>query len=94
MTDPSVSVPSTPGGAGTARVRLLSKPGCHLCDDLRPLLAQALAGPGLAYDEVDITTDVALYAQYWDQIPVVLVDGEVVAVHRLDRDRLLAALSG
>jgi glutaredoxin len=65
------------------RVRFLTKPGCHLCDDARPLLDAELAALGLTYDEVDITTDDELYARFWTDIPVVLVDDEVVAVHRL-----------
>ena len=77
-------------------MRLLTKPGCHLCDDARPLLRQALAPFGLGFEEVDITTDDALYAEHWTDIPVVLVDGVVVAVHRVDasaRAALTAALA-
>jgi predicted thioredoxin/glutaredoxin len=74
------------------RVRFLTKPGCHLCDVARPVLIGVLSELSLAFDEVDITTDDALYARYWTDIPVVLVDGEVVAIHHVDPTRLTAAL--
>jgi hypothetical protein len=67
-------------------VRFLTKPGCHLCDDARPVLEAELAASGRAptsYAEVDITTDDELYARFWTDIPVVLVDDEVIAIHRL-----------
>jgi hypothetical protein len=68
------------------QVRFLTKPGCHLCDDARPVLEAELAASGrsaTSYDEVDITTDDELYARYWTDIPVVLVDDEVIAIHHL-----------
>ncbi len=56
-------------------VTLLSKPGCHLCDDARVVIAAVTGELGVPWDEVDITTDDELYARYWEQIPVTLVDG-------------------
>ena len=84
---------TTPADPSIRRVTLLTKPGCHLCDDARPLLVEALTPMGLAFDEVDITTDAALYATYWTQIPVVLVDGEVIGVHHVDPTALATALA-
>ncbi|MEJ7744046.1 MAG: hypothetical protein WKF73_16820 [Nocardioidaceae bacterium] len=34
-----------------ARVRLLSKPGCHLCDEARVIIDEVCAELGEAYDE-------------------------------------------
>lgn len=69
------------------RVTLLSKPGCHLCDDARAALAEL----GEPFDERDVTEDEALYEEYGDRIPVVLLDGREhgywsVDVPRLRRD--------
>jgi hypothetical protein len=47
---------------------------------------------GVAWDEVDITTDPALLAAYVEQIPVTLVDGRQHDFWRVDADRLRAAL--
>jgi glutaredoxin len=52
-------------------VVLFSRPGCHLCEDAR----HALEAAGIAYEEVDITRDAALEAEYRLVIPVVEVAG-------------------
>jgi glutaredoxin len=75
------------------KVTLLSKPGCHLCDDARLVIAAVAGELGVPWEEVDITTDDALYAQWWEQIPVTLVDGVQHDFWRVSADRLRAALS-
>jgi glutaredoxin len=76
----------------TARVRLLSKPGCHLCDDAREVIESVCAELGERYDEVDISTDAALMEEYAEQIPVAFVDGARHDFWRVDPERLRAAL--
>ena len=75
------------------RVRLLTRPGCHLCDVARPVLERVCAELGVGWDEVDVTTDPALLEQYVDQIPVTLVDGRRHDFWRVDEARLRAALT-
>ena len=77
----------------TARVRLLSKPGCHLCDDARVVVEAVCAELGETYDEVDITTDPELMSRYGEQIPVTFVDGRQHDFWHVDAQRLRAALS-
>ena len=78
----------------TARVLLVGKPGCHLCDEARAVIARVCAELGQDWDEVSILDDPALADQYWEQIPVTLVDGEVLDVWRVEAGRLAAALGG
>jgi glutaredoxin len=75
------------------RVRLYSKPGCHLCDDARAVVSDVCAELDVVWDEVDITADEDLAARYWEQIPVTLVDGRQHDFWGVDRRRLRAALS-
>ncbi|MDQ3095522.1 MAG: glutaredoxin family protein [Actinomycetota bacterium] len=75
-----------------ARVRLLSKPGCHLCDDARVVVASVCAELGETYDEVDITQESELLRRYGEQIPVTLVDGVQHDYWRVDASRLRHAL--
>jgi glutaredoxin len=77
-----------------ARVTLISKPGCHLCDDARKVIEAVTEELGETFVERDISTDQDLYDRYWEQIPVVLVDGRQHDFWRVDADRLRAALSG
>lgn len=75
-------------------VTLLGKPGCHLCEDARAVVDAVCAETGSVVEEKDITQDEALYAQYWEQIPVVLIDGEQHTFWRVDPKRLRGALEG
>jgi glutaredoxin len=77
-----------------SRVRLLTKPGCHLCDEARAVIATVCAELGESFDEVDITAEQALMDQYGEQIPVTFVDGRQHDYWRVDPDRLHAALTG
>lgn len=74
------------------RVRLYSKPGCHLCDDARAVVERVCADLGTSYDEVDITTSPELMNAYADQIPVTFVDGKQHDFWRVDEARLRRAL--
>jgi glutaredoxin len=75
------------------RVTLFSKPGCHLCDDARAVIAQVCAELGEEYAEVDILSSPELTARYGEEIPVTLVDGAQHDFWRVDPDRLRAALA-
>ena len=74
------------------RVRLYSRPGCHLCDEARAVIKKVCAELGTAYDEVDITSSTDLTRMYGEQIPVTLVDGVQHDFWRVDEERLRAAL--
>ncbi|SDC80368.1 Glutaredoxin [Streptomyces prasinopilosus] len=74
-------------------VTLVGKPGCHLCDDARAVVEGVCGDLGVAWEEKDITRDPALHEQYWEQIPVVLVDGRQHTFWRVDEVRLRKALT-
>ncbi|WP_327296035.1 MULTISPECIES: glutaredoxin family protein [unclassified Streptomyces] len=73
-------------------VTLVGKPGCHLCDDARVVVSAVCEEVGAAWEEKDITRDSALNEAYWEQIPVVLIDGDQHTFWRVDPDRLRRAL--
>ena len=70
-------------------VVLVTRKGCHLCDEALRLIRQLGVEPEL----VDIDADERLFQLYDWRVPVVLVDGKVVAEGRMDRDRLRKALT-
>jgi hypothetical protein len=75
------------------RVTLISKPGCHLCDDARAVVAAVTAELGEGFVEVNMLDDPALVERYAEMIPVTLVDGLQHDYWRVDADRLRAALT-
>jgi glutaredoxin len=70
------------------RVVLVTRRECHLCDDALSLVRELGVEPELA----DVDADEHLYQLYDWRVPVLLVDGQVAAEGRLDRDRLRRAL--
>jgi hypothetical protein len=76
---------------------LIGKPDCHLCDVAREVVETVVAElPEDAVDveELSIADDPALYAVWWEKIPVVLIDGELHGHWRVSPDRLRIALTG
>lgn len=58
------------------------------------MVAEVCAQTGAAWEERDITQDEELHRAYWEQIPVVLVDGEQHTFWRVDPGRLRRELEG
>ena len=77
----------------TARVLVLTRQGCHLCDQAIEVVAAVCAESGDTYATRDVDTDPALVGQYNDQVPVTFVDGEQHDFWRVDPVRLRAALA-
>ncbi|HEV7194488.1 MAG TPA: glutaredoxin family protein [Pedococcus sp.] len=83
-----------PNPSRSPRVTLIGKPGCHLCDEARAVIERVTAELGVGWQEQSIHDDPALAEQYWEQIPVTLVDGRQHDYWRVDEARLRAALQG
>ena len=79
---------STPG----ARITLLSRAGCHLCDDARAIIARVAADLGVGWEEREINLSADDLAQYSEMIPVTFIDGVQHDFWRVSEDRLRAAL--
>jgi glutaredoxin len=75
------------------QVTLLSRPGCHLCDAAREVIARVAADLGVAWSERDITRSEADLREYWDKIPVTLIDGVQHDFWKVSENRLRAALT-
>ncbi len=71
---------------------LVGKPGCHLCDEARSIVAQVCAQEGVDWVEVSILDDPDLADRYWERIPVTLVDGVEHDFWRVDPERIRSAL--
>ena len=63
---------------------LVTRQGCHLCDQALALLRELGHEPHLA----DVDTDDELFRVYDWRVPVVLADGVVIAEGRITRNQL------
>lgn len=82
------------------QVSLIGKPGCHLCDTAREVLGRVTAefeadcpARTVVVSELSILDDEELFDLYSEEIPVVLIDGRVHTIYRVDPARLRTALS-
>ncbi len=75
-------------GEPEARLRLLTRAGCHLCEIAAETLGRFGAEAGLVPEAVDVDADPALQAEYGDRVPVVLLDGREHSYFTVDVDRL------
>ncbi|MEV0152828.1 glutaredoxin family protein [Micromonospora sp. NPDC050686] len=76
-----------------ARLALITRPGCHLCEEARAALDRVVAVTGDRWVEKDVTGDVELEREYGDRLPVVLLDGKEHGYWRVEEDRLLRDLT-
>ncbi|TNH24373.1 glutaredoxin family protein [Micromonospora orduensis] len=76
-----------------ARLALITRPGCHLCDDAKAALDRVVAVTGDKWVEWDVTDDVELEREYGDRLPVVMLDGKEHGYWRVEEERLLRDLT-
>jgi glutaredoxin len=74
---------------------LIGKPGCHLCDDAEGVIHEVLKdfSAAITLEKQNILEDEALFAQYSEEIPVLLINGKVHNYWHIDPDRLRGALT-
>ena len=77
------------------RLKLLSRPGCHLCEEMRVRVDALLESEPHEWEVVDVDSDDELARRWSDEIPVLFVDDALFATVRLPaletRARLLRA---
>jgi len=74
---------------------LYSRPGCHLCDDMKAVIARVATqhAVDVTLEEIDISTDADLESRYGTEIPVLLLNGRKVAKYRVTEVELARVLS-
>jgi len=80
---------------------LLTKPGCHLCEEAKKAIElvtfefskENSGAVQIELTELNILEDEALKNQYSEEIPVLQINGATHAYWRIDSERLIAALN-
>jgi glutaredoxin len=67
------------------RLTMLSRPGCHLCEEMRREVDSLLSDQPHEWEVVDIDTDPDLARRHSDSIPILFVNGHLFAKIRLPR---------
>jgi hypothetical protein len=71
---------------------LLSKPGCHLCDEMKAVALPVLEQHGHGLVVRDVRDDPEDRRRYALEIPILLLDGVELCRHRVTADDLRARL--
>ena len=74
---------------------IYSRPGCHLCDEMKTVVSNVATGmPAgtIAVEYIDISTDPTLDRVYGEEIPVLLIDGRKAAKYRITASELKGRL--
>ena len=66
------------------RVELVTRKGCHLCEEALGVLRRG----GVEVTVRDVDADAELFRLYDFRVPVVLLDGSVIAEGRIDSSML------
>lgn len=74
------------------KVTIIGKPGCHLCDVAENTVRDLIAGSAIQFEKLSILDDPKLAARYSEEIPVIMIDGKVHDIFRVDEKRFLAAI--
>ncbi len=63
-------------------IELMTRPGCHLCQEMKEALLEAARGLEIRLREVDISRDSELEKKFGNDIPVLFVNGSKAFKHR------------
>lgn len=84
LTDPRLTEP---------RLTVITRDGCHLCEDAKGALDRVCATSGEGWVELRVESDIELEREYGERVPVVLLDGKEHGYFRVEEDRLLRDLA-
>jgi len=82
------------GGRPVITLTLYSRPGCHLCDEMKAVIHRVAKSTPLQLEEIDISIDHKLEERYGLEIPVLMVEGKKAAKYRIGEEELRRVLAG
>lgn len=74
-------------------VIMYTKVDCHLCENARELLDEIAESRSFDLTEIDIRNDMSTYEQFRYRVPVILINGTVVAEGRIEYEDLAQAFT-
>jgi glutaredoxin len=80
--------------SGPCDVTLYTRPGCHLCEEAKSVIAPLLQEFRAGLREVNIDADPVLKERYGWDIPVIFIGQRKAAKHRVDLEQFRRQLQG
>jgi hypothetical protein len=77
-----------------AQLTIYSRPGCHLCEDMKAVVERVGRKVPIRLEEINIEGDQDLERRYGAEIPVLMIEGRKAAKFRIAEEALLRALRG
>ncbi len=74
-------------------IQLLVRQGCHLCEAARTTVSEVTNRLGMQFTELDIDGDPQLLERHHEEVPVLMIDGQVRDFWTIDPVRLERLLS-
>ena len=68
--------------AAPIELTLMTRPGCHLCEEMKEAIVEAARGLEIRLREVDISRNAELEREFGNDIPVLFVNGSKAFKHR------------
>jgi glutaredoxin len=81
-----------PRRAASHRVTLITRVGCHLCEEAETSLVRLSEELTFSLESVDVDSDRQLANEFSDRVPVILIDGAEHGYWRLEEARFRAAI--
>ena len=73
-------------------VTLITRAGCHLCDEAEAVLVRLSDELGFTLERLDVDAEARRRDEYSDRVPVILIDGREHGYWRVEEPRLRRAL--
>jgi glutaredoxin len=70
------------------KLLVYSRPGCHLCEDMKAVIEPVARELGWAIEELDISGDASLEAEFGTEVPVLFVNGRKAFKYRVTARKL------
>ncbi len=74
------------------KLLFISKPNCHLCDEMWKELMEASHNVGLRIKTHSLQQGDSFYEQYYDKVPVLLINGEEAFRYRASASEIIEAI--
>lgn len=74
-------------------IQLLVRQGCHLCEAARATVSKVTNRLGMQFTELDIDSDPELLERHHEEVPVLVIDGQIRDFWTIDPVRLERLLS-